>query len=460
MVRFDDRVICCRISSRGWEVYSRRTGVRIGRLGSDTSRLDFGDGFAILNRSQVLDSVTWNKLQPAEGRRFHSALQRGATFGRLHLDGIQLWDLPTETVIDQRHTDSVCVILRLSEGAVYVVGEYGNWIPLKPTSTDATFLRLWAEVVTRKRLVVGIDEEALTEREWNDRRRSLSEQLPPSPSPLLSTIANDQAHWLREEAKRLGEPQQWGTQPWGTLVGVLDRLIAIEPTWWYRDRRGEALVNLRRWDEAADDFIAAARDAGEWYWRTPPEILDRETQDSLLVAAEPEARMRDQLGLSPAVVEVAAHYLRRLQQDEARLANVAFAVGSRPYPPSEDVEVALRLVRELMSREADDSKWQAWYGLLLYRQARYEEALAALVKANSLFDPHKGSNTHSSNDEISYYSILSMAHLRLDHERAARDELAKARARLGTADPLAHPLYHEAEALILDAHFPADPFAP
>jgi predicted Zn-dependent protease len=135
----------------------------------------------------------------------------------------------------------------------------------------------------------------------------------------------------------------------------------------------------------------------------------------------------------------------------------------------DDFSVARRLVERGLAREPGAPWLYYLLGLADLRAGRYEEAVEQLEKSRELGNTWAGTPLN--------YPALAMAHHRLGHRDEARRWLGKAHGR--RADP-AHGveaaealsssatwwdrielrlLLREAEAMVLDADFPADPFA-
>ena len=192
---------------------------------------------------------------------------------------------------------------------------------------DPDVIEIWAEVLTRSRLVEEYGDYKkvpLTEGEWEERRQRLIESLPHSPSPFLTTVAHDRTFWLREEAKisrreisgqLLIDPSwfYWLRSQEPTLetrIELLNRIVALEPKWFYFHIRGLIQGQLKNWDAAASDFRLAAQTTGDWYWRCERGIFMSDVMDRLNVAADPKQLLVDELKMSP---ETAAILLRGLQ---------------------------------------------------------------------------------------------------------------------------------------------------
>ena len=57
-------------------------------------------------------------------------------------------------------------------------------------------------------------------------------------------------------------------------------------TWWKLNARGRAFLKAKRLEEAARDFLAANKLAGDWYRDNLPPILDESALDRLVLAAQ------------------------------------------------------------------------------------------------------------------------------------------------------------------------------
>jgi len=197
-------------------VRSLATGRKLDAFG-DSGGWDFRSGSPIAvsaDGRRAIDTSTLLTLPRPDGRRFHPAVVDRTVLGRLFEIDL-LWDVRTELPFAVSEFEILDRDIGKSrEGLVRrrfrtsstqpndpEVGPVA-FLPRATFVTDPNVVELWAEVLTRSRLVDEIKEEALTEAEWEDRRRRLVRALPKSPSPLLTEVAFDQKHWLREEARQ------------------------------------------------------------------------------------------------------------------------------------------------------------------------------------------------------------------------------------------------------------------
>jgi hypothetical protein len=134
-----------------------------------------------------------------------------------------------------------------------------------------------------------------------------------------------------------------------------------------------------------------------------------------------------------------------------------------------DLSVAQRLAETSLSRRPLDAWNHYAVGLVAFRAGRYERAIESTLKSLDLGARWIAAPLN--------HPVLAMAHHRLGHREEARQWLEQAHGRRGDArsrrrveylassgawwDRLEFQLLlREADAMVLDAAFPADPFAP
>jgi hypothetical protein len=487
---FDDHFVFVYFWEEGMAVFGRSTGRRLAWLDGCEGPVDFSPDVAYaFYGGDVFDGTTLRRLKPPEGHRFHPALKSRAKLGRVQIleTNHSLWDLPTELRLGSalpRDTIGGRLTYYEQTDGLVVDGQDITWIDRQPLATDPAIVRLWTEVVTRKRLVSGKEAERLTEAEWERCRQRLLRLLPVAASPLLVSVARDKDHWLRQGLQPAVcrtfmvfdpsdpiNPYAGKAAPDRELdpaarVAALDELITSRPSWWYLQERGKSFLQMKNRNAAARDFLAAGHLAGDWYWNNVPAILDGPDRDRLLLASRPEAFLRDVLKLGTEEAEVAMYNLASLRRDSKRLVELSLSVLSHRLIPKHDLEGAVRLVRDLSPRDrgedigmvggfvpADFGAGLA--GIALYRQARFVDALSELNRAEQRFlEPHAPFGVRTA-----VLSTLAMTHARLGHARDAREWLQRARDQAHSDNSEDSPFLREAEEVLLDPTFPDDPFA-
>jgi eukaryotic-like serine/threonine-protein kinase len=140
-------------------------------------------------------------------------------------------------------------------------------------------------------------------------------------------------------------------------------------------------------------------------------------------------------------------------------------------PDAVDDPSAPRRLAEIAVSRSPDAPWcQYVLGLAHFREGRNDRAVKSLTRSLELGDGWSGAPLN--------YPVLAMAHHRLGREDEARRSLERAHGRRVDAVDGVEPggglratapcwdrvefwlLLREADAMVLDAAFPADPFAP
>ena len=328
-------------------MYSLATGRKLSIFGRPSTfslcndwRFSRGSSVAISTDGQrAVNYSTLQFLTNPGGRSIHPAAEEHLLLGRLFDSGPSLWDVRSNMRFYRNFTDDDTfhqidyhefrtIKTEFREDLhVSRKNDYLEVLPRKPFTMDPDVIEIWAEVLTRSRLVEEYGDYKkvpLTEGEWEERRQRLIESLPHSPSPFLTTVAHDRTFWLREEAKisrreisgqLLIDPSwfYWLRSQEPTLetrIELLNRIVALEPKWFYFHIRGLIQGQLKNWDAAASDFRLAAQTTGDWYWRCERGIFMSDVMDRLNVAADPKQLLVDELKMSP---ETAAILLRGLQ---------------------------------------------------------------------------------------------------------------------------------------------------
>ena len=324
-------------------VHERLTGRLLVSISGLEWPVDFSpDGSVAIFGARAFSTVNWREILPSGGRRFPSVLRFRASLGRFLKTGNLIWDEPTELKLASHASEKPRLTgmhdglgpvhsafqpgigFEISEqpgGMIARSGLYSwtgqvnriVWIDRDTFASDPNIVKLWAEVLTLRQLEGSNITKLLSEAEWEDRRLRLLDALPTLASKLLNTLAHDRQHWVREVATTVEEAAP------AERDRAFDRLIAMGTTWWKLDARGRAFLKAKRLEEAARDFLAANKLAGDWYRDNLPPILDESALDRLVLAARPETLLREVWKLGPEVCEIALHNLANVRRDSKHL---------------------------------------------------------------------------------------------------------------------------------------------
>jgi hypothetical protein len=218
----DDRIYLDNFSSS--HVYQSGNPTPIADLSGGLVRHD-GER-ALLKSGKILDTKTWRRLLPSDGRKYHPDLARFAPDGRFvptpeidYLSYIKLIDKETEKVFRM-----------LGEKSFY--DQKLGWLGSPPTQdlmgspflfkanlyrlppTDhrdfpPDLIELWVQVAVRGELNEDQDFAKWNEATWEKKRQELAAKPAPYPDfPFPGHVAGDRLHWLRQEYQNAKESDQ------------------------------------------------------------------------------------------------------------------------------------------------------------------------------------------------------------------------------------------------------------
>jgi len=279
---------------------------------------------------------------------------------------------------------------------------------------------------------------------------------------------------------------------WDRAEALLTEALAAYPQDpWLRIARGRVLIELGRREQAAVDFSRAFPSSSsdpEDYRRLALEFasLGLREKSALACAKRIELDPTDHDAWSqsaPLYLESGdiAGYRRHCHEMLQRYGATADPVVAERTAkacllsalPDADREIALRLAERAVSMAQAQDLWHLSYcrmarALAEYRSGRYESAItwldrclaqnsidwnceipARLVRAMALYQLHKVDLARSGLSDVSEITKANLP--KLDHQD---------RDRFWHGKLICNLLFQEAEELILDTPFPADPFTP
>jgi WD40 repeat protein/serine/threonine protein kinase len=152
------------------------------------------------------------------------------------------------------------------------------------------------------------------------------------------------------------------------------------------------------------------------------------------------------------------HNLAEARRDEAmRFNSASWQIAASPDRPEEAYTRALRDGEAASQLIPEDGVILNTLGVAQYRAGRFARALETLMRSDALNSASVGRSIPAD------LAFIAMAHHRLGHRAEAREALSRLRAAMKQSqwreDRESQGFVREAEALILDAAFPTDPFA-
>jgi tetratricopeptide (TPR) repeat protein len=209
--------------------------------------------------------------------------------GRPDIGLSQLIDLYTEKAVGKRADRWIYVTDR--QTIVSPSWPSPRYVTMPGPSLEADFAQLFAEVVTCHEINPDGAARQLDESAWDERRRQLArhidERLTPAP---IKQLASDPWHQLRRQADRARAKSDNARE-----IRYLDRLIAVEPTWQnYHQRAG---IAERSHSDRAQDYLEAAKRAGDGYWHQCRQERYFETCAGILIKSTTGTPQQYQLGL-------------------------------------------------------------------------------------------------------------------------------------------------------------------
>jgi tetratricopeptide (TPR) repeat protein len=260
-------------------------------------------------------------------------------------------------------------------------------------------LRLWAEVLSRKVLDPSDKVQPLDEAAWQQKRRQLQEHVRQSGlSGDIAALANDSLFWLRREAAASEAADEWAN-----ALLCLDRLIDVEPTWQYYDRRAHAYVQLGQYARAASDFTRAGQRGGsESFDRDPGSWL--EIGMVYLMAGDTHAYRE-------ACAKAVARYGKNSGGNLSSLLDLCLLSAEGV----EQITNLLPQIRQEVALSPRNPDWLQGLGAALFRTGQAEAAVHQLTAANAL-----------KKEAPTTWLFLALAQHRLGHADEARKWLSQA----------------------------------
>jgi tetratricopeptide (TPR) repeat protein len=261
---------------------------------------------------------------------------------------------------------------------------------------------------------------------------------------LIELQPNDTGHLLERARARQATGDDKGAQEdFAAYLQPHDQAVAAQPDDWQAwNRRGVALTRLDRWQQASDDFQKATELAPDQLvvhqnLATAYIQQDRwqEAANALLtVVSLRGGEWRPQYEL--ALCCLAAANLDGYRTTCARMVDESIptedaveasftawtcALGSDAL---DDYTPPIAAIAKAATRSEDQPQYQTTLGALLYRAARYDEALEVL----SALDPGYDADARSATSPAYALYFLAMAHQAVDQDKRAREVLARANA--------------------------------
>jgi serine/threonine protein kinase/WD40 repeat protein len=368
---------------------------------ADDSSLAIGD-----DGRRAIDLKTYKVLpRPIDGR-FHPAVARLADLDRVYKNPSEskLWDKRTGLVLAASadfneldagilQSDKIIfnniILLQISKrsldepfGILNVSASFDPvlWVPREAFATYPEVIQLWAEVLCRHKLVEETRTEPLGEAEWETRRQKLIEILPKSSSTILTEVAHDQWHWLKRELIETTQNLPYYAIDRDKELRLLNRVIAVDPHWWDYSQRAERHTALKHYNEAAADLTAAAKLEGDWFWDVAPEVLVTKMMDRLLVTADPNQILREELKLSDQAIDIAVRQLTDLRRSTKRTRDVARSVVAKRDQSASTYRIAYEFLRRKPDEHQPSVNEQLDLALANFRVGQCNEALNLLNK--------------------------------------------------------------------------------
>jgi hypothetical protein len=231
--------------------------------------------------------------------------------------------------------------------------------------------------------------------------------------------------------------------------------------------RATSLANLRdrirRDPTISEEVWARAVELANGHWEDRVRHQAEKRADDLVAALFAGGRMRDEVleavraqpGPDPEVRAIALE-LARTRSIATELNNASWFVTREPGRDPGAYRLALRRAEAAHHDRPDDANILNTLGIAQYRVGLYREALATLMRSNTLNGGRYATDL----------GFLALAQQSLGQVEQARRTLAQLRAAVKAPPEMTDPeenamILREAEAVIeLDPAFPADPFAP
>ncbi len=255
----------CKVYVRNVSTPIEYAGFIMNNLPADTIRASL-NGRLVLIGAHVYDAQSGQRFPPSRGHRFRPELRefvKGGWYPSFH-DSF-LVDLAADKKITLGRPPTSLYFGNVHEGRLLknpvacVLLDYDRLVVLRKAdaSLDAELLRKWCQVITRGKLDENGRFSKFGEATWEKARLDLAQLLDADPNAQsLRAAVTDNLYWLRQEIKYSPAP-----------LPLLDRLIALEPTWPNYRERAAAHAKLEHWDLAMRDELEAAQLTGERYWR-------------------------------------------------------------------------------------------------------------------------------------------------------------------------------------------------
>jgi WD40 repeat protein len=173
--------------------------------------------------------------------------------------------------------------------------------------------------------------------------------------------------------------------------------------------------------------------------------------------AEVIEHLRADATLAGPVREAALEVAASQREEPNRLYTASWEIIVSPDRSAQDYDRALRYAEVANRLVPDSGTFMKGLGVAQYRKAKYAEAVENLTRSDRVLAPRVGGSVPAN------LAFTAMAHHRLGHRAEAREALSRLRDAMKRSqwkeDRESQGFVREAEALILDAAFPTDPFA-
>jgi hypothetical protein len=384
---------------------------------------------------------------------------KGRWLASASYDGtVKVWDMTTGKLLRD---------LSDHTGAVYGVAFSPDGTRIASAGQDQT-VKIWDSTRDRKPLTLTGHAAAVYDVAFSPKGRWLASASYDGTVKVWDMISGQEAGILKGHAAWV---YSLAFSPDGTRIATasMDQTVKVWDTATCHDLLTLRGHNNLVWDVAFSPdgtrIASAGRDGTVKLWDarpwTPEAALEREALgllDFLFAKPLSKADVLEYLRASPTIrpgAQKLAQSLVNLYHEEAepgRYHRASWAIVRQPYLSALQYRFALHQAETANRLASDQGEYVTTLGTAQYRAGQYRDALATLTKAEQLPQASPAN-----------LAFLAMAWHRLGHEDRAHAVLVQlreaARGPMWAQHVEAQGFLKEAEALIIDAGFPNDPFA-